>query len=116
MSAAGAQEAGKKKGGGLTFHQFPNLSAVVVRGDGRRGVLTVDCGVDVPDSALRKRVDQYEPRLLDAYASSMQVFGANLRPGAAPDLDALSVRLQADTDRILSQRGARFLLGTVLLN
>jgi hypothetical protein len=28
----------------------------------------------------------------------------------------LSARLQADTDRVLGQRGARLLLGTVLLN
>jgi hypothetical protein len=38
----------KKKGGGISYIQFRTLTATVFRPDGRRGVLTVEAGVDVP--------------------------------------------------------------------
>jgi hypothetical protein len=55
------------------------------------------------------------PRLRDAFSVTMAAYGASLRPGVAPDLDALEARLQADTDRIVGRRGARILLGTTLV-
>ena len=89
---------------------------MIIRPDGQRGVLTVEAGIDTPDPALRARVMELIPRLRDAYNTSLQVFGANLRPGEAPDLDQLEARLQADTDRVVGRRGARILLGTTLVN
>jgi hypothetical protein len=114
---AGAAKADdKKKAGGAGYLAFTTLTALIIRPDGRRGVLTVEAGIDAPDPALRERVMELLPRLRDAYTSSLQVFGANLRPGEAPDLDQLEARMQADTDRVVGRRGARFLLGTTLVN
>jgi hypothetical protein len=114
--AARAAHEAKKKAGGASYFQFPALTAVIIREDGRRGVLTVEAGVDVPDDTLRHKAQMVEPRLLDAYASSMAMYGADLRGGAVPNLDKLEARLQADTDRVLGGPGARVLLGTVLIN
>lgn len=113
---AHAGEHEHKKGGGVSYHQFPTLTAVVLRPDGRRGILTAEAGVDVPDGGLREKVQLLEPRLMDAFASALRKYGASLRPGATPDLDQLQLLLQAQTDRVLGARGARVLLGTVLSN
>jgi hypothetical protein len=117
LSAAGAAQADdKKKPGGAGYLTFPTLTAMIIRPSGQRGVLTVEAGIDTPDPALRERVMELVPRLVDAYNVSLQVFGVNLRPGEAPDLDQLEARLQADTDRVVGRRGARILLGTTLVN
>src|SRR5690348_2060615 len=44
----GALAEERKKGGGETFIQIQTLTATVIRPDGRRGVMTVESGVDVP--------------------------------------------------------------------
>jgi len=116
-SLAGAAKAeDKKKGGGKGYLPFTTLTAMIVRPNGERGVLTVEAGIDTPDPALLPRVMELTPRLRDAYTSSLQILGANLRPGQAPDLDQLEARLQADTDRVVGRPGARILLGTTLVN
>jgi hypothetical protein len=79
-------------------------------------VLTLEAGIDTPDPALCERVMLLEPRLRDVYNSSLMVLAGNLRPGEPPDLDKIEARLQADTDRIVGRPGARFLLGTTLIN
>src|SRR5204862_560577 len=48
------KSAEKKKGGGPDYIQIPTLTATIMRRDGRRGVLTVEVGVDVPDRKLRE--------------------------------------------------------------
>jgi hypothetical protein len=106
----------KKKGGGESYVQLPTLTAAIIRPDGRRGVLTVEAGIDARDPDLRERVELVEPRLRDAYASSLMLFGRNLRPGDAPDIAQLADRLQADTDRVVGRPGARLLLGSTLVN
>ena len=117
LPLAGVAEAeDKKKPGGKGYLPLPTLTAMIIRPDGRRGVLTVEAGIDSPDPALRARVTELIPRLRDAYTSSLQAFGANIRPGGTPDLDQLEARLQADTDRIVGRPGARILLGTTLVN
>jgi hypothetical protein len=92
------------------------MTATILHADGRRGVLTVDCGIDAPDSGVRARVRQSVPRLRAAYAASLQLYAASLRPQTAPDLDRLGAQLQADTDRVIGRPGARFLFGTVLVH
>jgi hypothetical protein len=116
--AAGfAQGAGaKKKGGGITYIQFPTLTATILRSNGQRGVLTVDAGVDVPNSALRARVNLSEPRLRAAYVQLLQAYVWQLGPGAPPNPDYLSMALQRETDRVLGQPGAHLLLGAMLVN
>ncbi|HWE46039.1 MAG TPA: hypothetical protein VG407_08415 [Caulobacteraceae bacterium] len=112
-----AQEGeGRKKEGGATFIPIRTMTANTVRADGRRGVFTVEAGIDAPDPNVNKRVQATMPLLVDAYADTVRIFAGALRPGQVPDLDLLENRLQADTDRILRTRGARLLLGTCLVN
>jgi hypothetical protein len=106
----------KKKGGGTSYVPFRGLTANTLRANGQRGVFTVEVGIDATDLGVHERTLQLMPRLRDAYASSVGVFAAALRPDQVPNLDQLSQRLQADTDRVLGRRGARLLLGTCLVN
>jgi hypothetical protein len=113
---AHAQGAEKKKGGGISYIQFPTLTATVFRADGRRGVLTVEAGVDVPDASLRAKVNLYEPRLRAAYVQLLQDYVDSLGPGAPPNPDYLEQILQRQTDQLMGRPGARLLLGTMLIN
>ena len=106
----------QKKGGGLTFIQLPPMAAIAFRPDGRRGVLTIETGLDVKDNALRARVQAMTPRLRDAYVSSVQSYARTLGPGVPPNADRISAQLQRDTDRVLGKPGAKLLLGTILVN
>jgi hypothetical protein len=106
----------KKRAGGMNFVPVRTITGNVARADGRRGVFTVELGIDSVDPSIHERIVQYMPRLRDAFAASVQVFAASLRPDAVPNLDLLSQRLQAETDRVLGRRGARLLLGTCLVN
>jgi hypothetical protein len=114
--AALAQGAEKKKGGGITYVQFQTLTATIIKNDGRRGVLTVDAGVDVPDAGLRAKVNLVLPRLRAAYVQVLQAYVYSLNPGAPPDPDYLSMSLQRETDRVLGRPGAKLLLGAMLVN
>ena len=118
LAAAGAAEASapKKKGGGAAFMPIPTLAASIPRPDGRRGVLTVECGVDTQDEALRTRVEQLKPRLRDAYNTTLMRFASGMRPGLAPDADRLAKEMQSVTDKVVGKAGAKFLLGTILVS
>jgi hypothetical protein len=111
-----AQEATHKKGGGLSFIQLDTLSATIVRADGRRGVMTVECGVDVLDAGLHARAAQSTPLLRAAYAEIVRTYAAGLPPGSPPNADYLSMALQRQTDAVLGRPGAKLLLGTILVN
>ena len=113
--AAGAGSE-KKKGGGLSFIQFPTLTATVFRPDGNRGVLTVEAGIDVPDEKLHDRADLSQPRLRAAYVEFLQMYAGGLPPGAPPNADYIAQQLQAQTNRVLGQPGAKLLIGTILIN
>ena len=115
--AAPAQAAAeRKKGGGLSYTQFPALTATIVRANGRRGVLSVEAGVDCPDPAVKARTDLLEPRLRDAYVSFLVTYAATLSAGAPPAADQIAAALQRRTDQVVGRPGARFLLGTILVN
>ena len=111
-----ASAAERKKAGGLTFVQMPPLAAIAFRPDGRRGVLSVETGLDVKDDALRARVQAMTPRLRDAYVSAVQSYARTLGPGAPPNADWLAAQLQRETDRVVGKPGAKLLLGTILVN
>jgi hypothetical protein len=116
-SAAGAPKGGdKKKGGGLTFLQFPTLTATVAGERGRRAVMTVEVGLDIPDEQLRAHAELSEPRLQAAFAQSLRVYGAGLGPAALPNADYIGRQLQRDADRVLGKAGSTLLLGTILVN
>jgi hypothetical protein len=113
---AGSDNGQKKKGGGISYIQFQTLTATIVRPDGRRGVLTVEVGVDIPDPGLRARANMSLPRLRAAYVQLLMIYAGGLPPGSPPDADYLSQALQAQTDQALGRPGARLLLGTILTN
>lgn len=117
-SAAGAAMAAPAPNGGTPANSYINLNSLnasTVRADGRRGVLTVDVGVDVPDMALRAAAARSGPRLRAAMSEAAQRIAGALRPGEPPDVDRLSRDLQAAVDRTLGRGGARVLLGTVMV-
>jgi hypothetical protein len=107
----------KKKGGGLSYIQLEPLTATIIRSDGRRGVLTVETGVDIPgNGALHARADISQPRLRAAYLGALQAYASGLGAGAPPDADYIARQLQKETDKVLGQPGAKLLLGTILAN
>ncbi|WBT06781.1 Tat pathway signal protein [Brevundimonas vesicularis] len=97
-----------------TYIRLPVITASILQANGRRGVLTIELGVDVPDATLRTRAQQSAPRLRAAYNTAAQRFANGLRPGVVPDIDQLSAALQAATNATLGRAGARLLLGTVM--
>lgn len=106
----------KKKGGGLTFIQIQTMNANFRRRSGSLGVITVETGLDVPDDKLRDLANQSIPRLRSAYAQFLATYSNNLGNGAAPNADYMAVQMQRQTDQVLGRPGAKFLLGTILLN
>lgn len=112
-AAAGEKKDDKSK---TSFVEVRPLSATLLRPGGRRGVLTVELGLDVPDPVLRTRTEQSAPILRDAYVRVVQAYAFSLSPGATPSADFLALTLQHETDKVLKRRGARVLLGAVLAN
>ena len=112
-SASGGE---KKKGGGVTYVQIKAVSATIMRRDGSRGVITVECGVDVPNEALRAKANTIQPRLRDAYAGILQGYAGGLPKATVPDADYLAGEMQKATDRLLGKAGGKFLVGTILIN
>lgn len=118
VAAGASSESGekKKKSGGLSYIEMDAVTATIIRPDGRRGVLMVETGIDVPNMALHDRALKVLPRLRAAFAQAVQIYGAGLTPGLPPNLDYLSRELQRQTDETLGAKGARFLLGSVMVN
>ena len=99
-----------------SYLQLKTVAVSIVRADGRRGVLTVEAGLDVPDPGLRDQVDLYLPRLYSAYVTALQPYALGLTSGQPPNADYIALTLQRETDHTLGRRGARLLLGSILLN
>jgi hypothetical protein len=115
-AAWASEEASKKKSGGASYLPLAALTGATNKSGGRRGVLTVECALDVQDTALRQRADASLPRLRAAYLQTVLAYAAGLPAGAAPNVDFIGASLQRQTDQILGRPGARLLLGTVLVN
>ena len=119
LIAALATPAFAGEGGGkpkTTFVEVRPLTATMIRTNGRRGALTVEVGLDVPDPALNLRATQSIPLLRDAYVRIIQAYALGLTPGSTPSADYLAITLQRETDRVLKRKGAKLLLGAVLVN
>jgi hypothetical protein len=116
-AAAGASEGGeKKKSGGGSYVQMQTLLGTTLKSSGARGVLSVDCGLDVPDPALRTRAEQSIPRLRAAFVQVVQAYAAGLASGALPSADYIGQQLQRQADAVLGKPGARVLLGAIVVN
>ena len=99
-----------------TYVQIDTLTATVLAGNGRRQIMTVQAGVDVPDKALRDYTQRVTPRLQDAYTQVLQLYAGGLVSGAPPDADYVARRLQEATDRVLGKPGGKFLIGGIMIN
>jgi predicted outer membrane lipoprotein len=113
---AHADDKKRKKAGGESYLPMEPVSGASNKPGGRRGVMTVDCGIDIPDATLRARAEASLPRLRAAYAQSVQIYAAGLAPSAVPNVDFLALTLQRQTDQVLGKPGAKLLLGAVLIN
>ena len=109
--AGGGGEASTTAG----FVRYPTITATTMRADGRRGVMTVETGVDAPNAALKLRAEQSQPRMRAVFNILVQREANSLLPGAVPNIERLGAQLQSATNIILGQRGAKLLLGTVMV-
>lgn len=121
LSALGTATAGhasepKKKGGGPGFTQFPMMSVFTAGSGYRHGTLSLDMGLYADDPKMVDRIKLYMPRLKDAYINKLQGYASNLTATTMVDADYVAVQLQAATDQVLGQKGAKVLLGSILLN
>jgi hypothetical protein len=106
----------KKKSGGGSYLPIETLLGTTMHGNGRRGVLSVDCGLDVPNPELRTLAEESIPRLRAAYAPVVRSYAAGLPTGALPNADYIGRQLQRQTDALLGRPGARVLLGAIIVN
>lgn len=110
--AGGGGGSSASKGG---YVRYPTVTATTMRSDGRRGVMTVETGVDVADAELRLRAEQSQPRMRAVFNILVQREANSLLPGAVPNIERLGAQLQSATNIILGRRGAKLLLGTVMI-
>lgn len=108
-----ASEGGGSSSGG--YVRYPTITATTIRSDGRRGVMTVETGVDAPDAALKLRAEQSQPRMRAVFNILVQREANTLLPGGVPNIERLGAQLQSATNIILGQRGVKLLLGTVMI-
>jgi len=106
----------KKTPSASTYVAFKALTGAVKKPNGRRGVMSVECGLDVPDAGLRARAEASQPRLRAAYLQTVLAYASGLPYGAPPNTDFLARTMQRQTDQILGKPGARLLLGSVLIH
>ena len=121
IAAAPAKDEKKKKDiaappGGPSFIQIDTLTATIMRANGRRGVLTLASGLDIPDDKLRAKANSVLPRIRAAFVQSLQIYASGISPGSVPSAEVVTRLLQRETDRVLGQKGAQLLLGTMLVN
>jgi len=103
-------------GGAGRYLVFNGVTATIFRTSQRRGVLALDASLDVPDEALRARAASLNPRLRAAYAQSLTIYAAGIPAGRPLDPDYLSREMQRQTDMVLGKPGAKFLIGSILIN
>jgi hypothetical protein len=113
---ATANEGKKEKAPAVTYFALQPLTAVALRRDGRRGVLTLEAGIEAKDPKLMERAQQSMPRLRAAFAQVLMTYTAGMPRGAAPDLTYLGSRMQDAADQVLGRKGSKVLLGSAMVN
>lgn len=111
-----ASGAKKEKEAPASYTPITTLTATVVRPNGKRGVLTVDLGLDVPDKALNEKVQKILPRIRASMLQATQIYAAGMIQGPPPNVDYLSRELQRQVDLTVGRPGAKLLIGSVILN
>ncbi len=115
-TAAFAGHGKEEKKEPVTYFALDPINAVVLRRDGRRGVMTVETGLEVKDAKLMERAQASTPRLRAAFAQVLMIYAAGLRGGAPPDIDYMSRELQKAADQVLGKPGSKVLLGSALIS
>jgi hypothetical protein len=120
LSAGPAQASGgggaAKNSGSTPYVRMRALNVNILRSSGARTVVTLEVGLYVTDPNLLKRADASVPRLQAAFGQIVQGHMVALPPGAIPNADYLAQMLQKETDRVVGQKGAKLLLGTIIIN
>lgn len=106
----------EEKAAPVTYFALQPLTAVALRRDGRRGVLTLEAGIEAKDPKVMERAQQSMPRLRAAFAQVLMTYTAGMRRGDPPDVDYLGREMQKAADQVLGRPGTRVLLGSALLN
>ena len=91
------------------------VTLTIIRPNGRRGAMTVEVGLNIPDEDLRELALASQPFLRDAYLRALQPYAMRLSPGSPPNAEFITLALQRETDRVLKRKGAKVLLGGVLV-
>jgi flagellar basal body-associated protein FliL len=87
------------------------LYASILDGARSHGLLLVELGLDVPDAKFRDKINQSLPTLRDAYVRSLLTYAAtSVRAWRQPNVEDIATRMQAITDRVMGQTGARVLM------
>lgn len=109
--------AAKRISGSVAYVYGPTIvTALHVRIGMQRASLSVEIGWDVPDPALRSRMQLLRPRLNDAVRTALSEYALNRhRSGAAPDLDQITLLVQQATNATLGSTGARMMLANVVI-
>jgi flagellar basal body-associated protein FliL len=93
------------------------LYASILDGARSHGLLMVELGLDVPDAKLRDKVNQSLPMLRDAYVRSLLTYAAtSVRAWRQPNVEDIATRMQAITDRVMGQPGARVLMAQTAIS
>jgi len=116
LLAAAKEEKKPAAAGSSTYVALNTLTATIRRSNGRRGVLTVQASLDVPDAKLRAKAESILPRIRAALVQTLQTYASGMTPGLPPNGDVLAGALQRETDRVLGAKGAKILIGTMLIN
>ena len=106
----------KKTTGGTNYLPMRALTGTINKPGGRRGVMSVECGLEVNDTGLREKAEKSLPRLRAAYLQTVLTYAGGLPYGAPPNTDFLARTMQRQTDEMLGRKGAQILLGSVLIN
>ena len=94
-----------------SFVAIDPMYATILEGSRPRGLLMVELGLDVPDSALRAKVSHALPNLRDAYVRLLIAYGATaVRVFRQPNVEDIAARMQAVTDRVMGEPGAKVLM------
>jgi hypothetical protein len=114
--ASAGEDKPKKKSGGENYLPIAPITGTTNKAGGRRGVLSVDCGLQIDDAKLRDYAEKSMPRLRAAYVQAIQIYAAGLPSGSEPNTEFIAQTLQRLTDQALKRPGARLLLGAVVAN
>jgi hypothetical protein len=113
--AAGGPE--RQLSGADTYVQVSGLHAPVTQSFSVVGVMTIEAGLDVQDTATRDRINGTLPRVRDALRSEVAQYTSGFyRFGTVPDADLIQRRMQRAIDRQLGPEKATVLLNAVIVH